>query len=231
MISVSIHRIWLCLVSCHFLRALRNLFSSGHPSLFSIFFSHNLSFILTPEFGSFNSELITALHMSSSNFRVYMPKPYIKTLSRVGPLEACRLSHILVQKKASLTNLCIPPSFLLGCALSTQCPQESTNLSQDSTSHCLVCLWSGVSVVRLYSSFIPNCATPDSKYQQMRWCLVGFLLCISCTYDHNLLSKQVWLICFYSYTEVTSLPLALISSSGCPAFNLGPPLLNGNFQK
>lgn len=146
------HRIWLCLVSCHSLGALRNLFSSGHSSVFSILFCFfNTIFLFywlrSLEVLTLNLSQLCICQALISEFT--LSKLYIKTLSRVGPLEACRLSHILVQKKASLTNLCIPPSLLLGRALSAQCPQESTNLSQDSTSHCLVCLWSGVSVVKI----------------------------------------------------------------------------------
>lgn len=76
--SGSIHR--TCLTLADFFTFLggtltnRYVFSSGHSSLLSILLWHNLSFILTQEFGSFDSELIIGLHMLVSTFRVYVPK-------------------------------------------------------------------------------------------------------------------------------------------------------------
>lgn len=132
---MSIRRVWLDWFLVIFLGHLSTCSPQDTQLFFSTLLSQNLCLLhslRSLEFGFF--ELISGLHILGSNFRVHMATSQVKTLSkRRFPGNFPSQPRSGSKKKASLTNLSIPP-LLLGYVLKVQSPLQSVNLNQDTTS-------------------------------------------------------------------------------------------------
>lgn len=179
---------------CVFLRTLKSLF----PTLLS----QNLCLLYSLrslEFWLF--ELISGLHRLGSNFRVHMPTSQVKTLSKGRfPGSFQSQPHSGSKKKAFLTNLSISPSLLLGCALNVQCPLQSINFKQDSTSplyhvFLLLIIHGKGHTFHSYLPVHPQCLHINRENSVLWGFFLVFLLHMFTDFDHNLLSKWIWFVC------------------------------------